>query len=87
MEKEANHTLPFLDVKIEKDYSQFLTSIYRKPTFPGQYIRWDSFGSSKRKTNLIGTQYSKQWLFVPRANYNKNWILYDLSCGKMATPK
>ena len=28
MEKEANQTLPFLDVKIEKDNSQSLTSIY-----------------------------------------------------------
>ena len=55
MEKEANHTQPFLHVKIEKDNGQFLTSIYRKPTFTGQYIRWDSFGLSKRNTNLIGT--------------------------------
>ena len=56
MEKEANQTLPFLDIKIKKENGQFLTSIYRKPTFTGQYIRWDSFGQSKRKTNLIGTQ-------------------------------
>ena len=55
MEKEANHTLSFLDVKIEKDNGQFLTFIYRKPTFTGQYICWDSFGPSKRKTNQIGT--------------------------------
>ena len=55
MEKEANQTLPFVDVKIEKDNGQFLTSIYRKPTFPDKYISWDLFGPSKRKTNLIGT--------------------------------
>ena len=55
MEKEANQTLPFLDVKIEKENGQFLTSIYRKPTFTGQYIHWDSFEPSKRKTNLIET--------------------------------
>ena len=55
MGKEANHTLPFLNVKIEKDNGQFLTSNYRKPTLTGQYICWDSFGPSKRKTNLIGT--------------------------------
>ena len=55
MEKEANETLPFLDVKIEKENGQFLTSVYRKPTFIGQYIRWDSSGPSKRKINLIGT--------------------------------
>ena len=53
--KEANQTLPFLDVKIEKDNGQFLTSIYGKPTFPDKYISWDSLGPSKRKTNLIGT--------------------------------
>jgi len=33
MEKETESTLPFLDVKIEKDTNKFLTSVYRKPTF------------------------------------------------------
>jgi len=37
MEKETDGTLPFLDVKIEKDTNKFLTSVYRKPTFIGQY--------------------------------------------------
>ena len=54
-EKEVNQSLPFLDVFIEKSGNNFLTSIYRKPTFTGQYLRWDSFGPTKRKTNLIGT--------------------------------
>ena len=27
-----------------------LTSGFRKPTFTGQYFRWDSFGPTKRKT-------------------------------------
>ena len=52
MEKEENQTF---NVKIEKDNGQYLTSIYIKPTLTGQYIRWDSFVPSKRKTNLIGT--------------------------------
>ena len=47
--------MPFLDVFIEKSGNNFLTSIYRKPTFTGQYLRWDSFGPTKWKTNLIGT--------------------------------
>jgi len=55
MEKETDDTLPFLDVKIEKDTNKFLTSVYRKPTFIGQYTPWDSFGPPKCKTNLIGT--------------------------------
>ena len=55
MQKEANQTLPLLDVKIEHENGQFLTSVYRKLKFTGQYIRWDSFGPSKRITKLIGT--------------------------------
>jgi len=55
MAKETDGTLPFLDVKIEKNTNKFLTSVYRKPTFIGQNTRWDSFGPPKRKTNLIGT--------------------------------
>jgi len=46
MEKETDGRLPFLDVKIEKETNKFLTSVYRKPTFIGQYTRWDSFGPS-----------------------------------------
>ena len=54
-EKECNWTLPFLDVLVEKNDHEFVTSIYRKPTFTGQYIRWNSFCPMKRKTNLIST--------------------------------
>ena len=48
-------TRPFLNVLIEKNDHEFVTSVYRKPTFTGQYIRWNSFCSVKRKTNLIST--------------------------------
>ena len=54
-EKEANDQLPFLDVLVEKSNEEFLTSVLRKPTFTEQCFRWDSFGSTKRKTNLIKT--------------------------------
>ena len=55
MEKEANQTLSFLNVKVDKSEKQFQTSVYRKPTFTGRYMCWDSFAPSKRKTNLIET--------------------------------
>ena len=55
MEKEANQTLSFLDVKADKSEKQFQTSVYRKPTFTDRYMRWDSFAPSKRKTNLVET--------------------------------
>ena len=47
--------LPFLDVLVEKSLFKFITSIYRKPTFTGQYLRWNSFSPQKRKTNLLLT--------------------------------
>ena len=54
-EKESNLALPFLHVLVEKSPSKFITSIYRKLTFTGQYLRWNSFSPQKRKTNLILT--------------------------------
>ena len=54
-EKESNLALPFLDVLVEKSPFKFTTSIYRKPTFTGQYLRGNSFSPRKRKTNLILT--------------------------------
>ena len=53
--KDESESLAFLDVKIQKSDNKFITSVYRKPSFTGQYIRWDSFGPSKRKKNLIST--------------------------------
>ena len=54
-EKESNLALPFLDVLVKKSLSKFITSIYRKPIFTDQYLRWNSFSPRKRKTNLILT--------------------------------
>ena len=47
--------MPFLDVLVTKSDNKFITSVYRKPTFIGQYIYWNSFGPKQRKTNLIDT--------------------------------
>ena len=53
--KKSYSFLPFLDVLVKKYSSKFITSIYSKPTLTGQYIRWNSFSSHKRKINLILT--------------------------------
>ena len=55
VEKEQSNSFNFLDVLVEKDGTGFLTSAYRKPTFTGQYIRWNSFGPKTRKISLIKT--------------------------------
>ena len=54
-EKEHDGKLPFLDILVERTEHGCKTSIYRRPTFSGQYIRWEFFISRKRKTNLIAT--------------------------------
>ena len=55
VEKEQNNSLSFLDVLVEKEGTGFLTSVYRKPTFTGQYIHWNSFSPKSRKISLIKT--------------------------------
>ena len=52
-EIEKENKLPFLDVLVHKESAGFSTSLYRKPTFTGQYLRWDSFCPSSRKINLV----------------------------------
>ena len=54
-EKKVNQSLPLLDVQAEKVGSKLITSIYRKPTFTGQYLNWKSFNPGKRKISLIFT--------------------------------
>ena len=56
-ETEENNCLPFLDVFIEKDTSaqKYLTSVYRKPTFTGDYVRFEAFCHKNRKMSLIRT--------------------------------
>ena len=52
-EEEKEKCLPFLDVYVEKTDVGFENSVYRKPTFSGQYLRWESFSPLKRKISLI----------------------------------
>jgi hypothetical protein len=53
VEDEKDLLLPFLDVLVERRRRSFVTSIYRKPTFSGEYVHWHSFTPLKRKTNII----------------------------------
>ena len=67
VEKEQNNSLNFLDVLVEKDGTGFLTSVYRKPTFTGQYIRWNSFGPKTRKLSLIKTLVHRALMICSKA--------------------
>ena len=52
-EKEKDKCPPFLDVYVERTDIGFETSVYRKPTYTGQYLRWESFSPLTRKISLI----------------------------------
>jgi len=52
-EHEADGSLPFLDVLVQRTPSSFNSSIYIKPTFVCQYIPWQSFYLTSQKNNLI----------------------------------
>ena len=54
-ETEKNNSLPFLDVHVEHTKSSYETKVHRKPTFTGQYLRWESFTPIKRKASLVST--------------------------------
>ena len=48
-EKKQSNSLHFLDISMEKEDTEFVTSFYRKPIFTGQYIRWNSFTQKPEK--------------------------------------
>ena len=67
MEKESNHSLPFFDVLVERHDLEFLTSVYRKSTFTGQYLCWNSFSPQKQKINLIGTLVDRAFMICSKS--------------------
>ena len=52
-EKEKGKCLPFLDIYVERTDIGFETSVYRKRTFTGQDLRWESFSPLKRKISQM----------------------------------
>ena len=52
---KQRNSLNFLDAWVENEGTGFLSSIYRKPTFTGQYIPWNSFSPKTRKISLLKT--------------------------------
>ena len=70
-EKESNYSLPLLDVLVERHDSEFLTSVYRKPTFTGQYLCWNSFSLQKRKINLIDTLVHRAFMICSKSKLDQ----------------
>ena len=74
---EENSILPFLDVKVQRSESHFVTSIYRKPTFTGLFSKFYGFSPLKNKENLIAT------LTVRAFRICSNYILFDLEMNNL----
>ena len=60
-EVEENNQLPFLDILITNDNTNFLTNIYRKTTITGHFLHYQSFCKNKRKVKLIKILYQRAY--------------------------
>ena len=69
--KEKRKCEPFLDVYAERKDIGFETSVYRKPSFTGKYLRWVSFSSLKRKINPISTLVHQALMICTKRRFNR----------------
>ena len=70
-EKEKGKCLLFLDVYVERTDVGFEISAYRKPTFTGQYLRWESFSPLKCKISLISTLMHRSLMIFTKCRHNE----------------
>ena len=68
--KKKGKCLPFLDVYVERTDNGFETSVYRKPTFTGQYLRRKSFSPLKRKISQISTLVHRALMICTKRRLN-----------------
>ena len=62
MEEEINNTLSFLDVQVTRQTDGLLTtSVYRKPTFSGLFLKWDSYVPKQFKKSLVLGFINRAW--------------------------
>ena len=55
LEEEENDSLSFLDIKITRENGKLTTSVFRKKTFSGVYVNFNSFLPRDYKRGLILT--------------------------------
>ena len=62
LEIESNDCIPFLDVLVTRTVDGFIsTSLYRKCTFSGLYMKFDSFVPQHFKRNLVFGLLNRAW--------------------------
>ena len=55
IETEQENKISFLDVNVIREQGEFITSVYRKPTFSGVYTQFDSFLPDTYKIGMVYT--------------------------------
>ena len=62
MEQEQDNKISFLDVLISRQADETLeTSVYRKPTFSGLLLKWDSYVPKQYKKSLVQGFICRAW--------------------------
>ena len=62
LEEEVDNKLPFLDVlETRNEQGVLTTSVYRKATFSGLYLQWNSFVPKRFKRGLVIGLVSRAW--------------------------
>ena len=69
VEEEENDSISFLDIKITRNDGKLTTSIYRKKTFSGVYVNYNSFLPRDYKRGLISTLLHRAYTIC--SDYNK----------------
>ena len=78
-EKQKGKCLPFRDVYVKRTDIGFETSLYRKSTFTGQYLRWESFSPLNCKISLISTLVHRALKICTKRNVQINHIKHLLT--------
>ena len=69
-EDEQCNQLPFLDVLVKREADGHLsTSVYRKPTYSGLYLKWESFVPKEYKKGLVYGLISRAWKICSSYEY------------------
>ena len=71
-EAKKSNNFSFLDVKICRENNKFTTSVFRKPTFSGEFTNFDSFIPKSYKHGLVNTLIFRFLKLVPLM---KNFIM------------
>ena len=76
-ETEKRNNIAFLDVLVSRDREKFSTSIFRKKTFTGVLLNWNSLTSKRYKLNLITCLLTRAY------NICSNLKLFDIEIKKI----